>query len=403
MLFFLFLSLFSPSYSQINLVRNGGFEQYSSCPNNYDQIRRANFWQPIDTLSSDPICSPEYCNACSDPVTSGVNVPWGSFYYHYARSGNGMMELLVYYDSSDIGQLSPLNYAQGKLHTRLTNGVNYCVTFYVTLCQASQYAIDHISAYIDNGGIDMGQDSLGCARPQSRINPQIVGTSIINDTINWVKIQSSFVASGTEKFITIGNFSDNSHTDTIQLHPATATIVSFYLLDDVSVIESSAIADAGGDAVTGVGVKHHIGTYEEGMPCTWYTYGDTTPIGYGGGIDITPTATGVYQYVVMLDLCGHVTYDTMTLTVWPAEVANWHHSTATVTLYPNPATSTITIEHAPNCEASFYDVTGRVLLQATITNDKQSVDISKLPGGIYIVQITDATTGAKVARKLLKE
>jgi hypothetical protein len=45
-------------------------------------------------------------------------------------------------------------------------------------------------------------------------------------------------------------------------------------------------------------------------------------MGYGGGMWVRPMATGSYSYVVMLDLCGFVTYDTMTLDVWPLSIVN---------------------------------------------------------------------------------
>jgi hypothetical protein len=59
--------------------------------------------------------------------------------------------------------------------------------------------------------------------------------------------------------------------------------MSYYLIDDVSVIASDAIADAGIDKRCTPGDSIWIGTNEEGMPCTWYALGDTThPLGYNG-------------------------------------------------------------------------------------------------------------------------
>jgi hypothetical protein len=314
-----------------------------------------------------------------------------------------MVQANMYFDESYTGEPATRNYTQGKLSTLLISGVSYCVTFYVTLCQISQYANDHIGAYLDNGSIDAGQDSAGCAQPQTSFTPQVVGSTIINDTLNWVKIQGSFIASGTEKFITIGNFFDAAHTNTVSRHPSTANNFSFYLIDDVSVIESNAVADAGGDMVAGVGLVHHIGTHEEGMPCTWYALGDTTPIGYGGGIDITPAATGVYHYVVKLDLCGHVTYDTMKLTVWPASIGSPQFAVNSPKVYPNPALKSLTIENAANCDVVFYDVTGRAILHSAVTTNKALLDIGSLPSGFYLVQIVDKISGEKAIRRILKE
>ena len=58
--------------AQINLVRNGSFEDKFTCPYAYDQVKDAKFWNCIDTayVSSlnpffgDPNCAPEYCNIC---------------------------------------------------------------------------------------------------------------------------------------------------------------------------------------------------------------------------------------------------------------------------------------------------------------------------------------------------
>ncbi len=390
--------------AQVNLVRNGSFEQYSSCPTGIDQIKRANYWQTIDSISVDAGCTPEYCNNCADAATSGVNVPYGADYFHYARTGKGMVESNMYFDNSYTGETAQRNYTQGHLISNLTNGTNYCVTFYVTLAQVSGYANNKIGAYLDNGGIDAGQDSTHCGLPQMAITPQIIDNAIINDTLNWVKIQGSFISNGTERIISIGNFSDFTHTNAIQLHyPHSFGPVSFYLIDDVSVIESNAVANAGGNAVTGVGVKHHIGINEDGMPCTWYAFGDTTAIGYGGGIDITPTATGTYRYVVKLDLCGHVTYDTMTLYVWPAGVGNSQLTVSSLRVYPNPATNEITIENAANCDVVLYDFVGRIALRSYIFSGNEKLNISKITNGIYMLHVIDAATGEKIVRKIMKE
>jgi hypothetical protein len=47
------------------------------------------------------------------------------------------------------------------------------------------------------------------------------------------------------------------------------------------------------------------------MPCYWYILGGTTPIDSGGTIKVAPTDT--VTYVVAMDLCGTITYDTVTV------------------------------------------------------------------------------------------
>ncbi len=389
--------------AQVNYVRNGSFEQYSSCPFGYDQIRFADYWQAIDTvhiMGYGPLCSPEYCNKCS-PVGSLVGVPLGGFYNHYPRTGDGMMEIETYYDNEYPGEYYQRDYAQGKLYDHLVAGKTYCVSFYVTLAQESQYAVNRIGAYLDNGAIDAGQDSVGCASPHPSFIPQVYTNAVIDDTTNWVKIQGNFTATGIERFITIGNFFDADNTDTVRQHPHTANYYTWYLIDDVSVIESTATAFAGTDALIGLGDTIHIGSTEEGMPCEWYVLGGTTPIGYGGGIDVHPSTTT--SYVVMLDLCGHITYDTVKIYVVPAGVSSLGFPTDLIRLYPSPATNQLHIDHAANCTITITDITGNFWQQTHLLTEKETTDISTLPPGTYIATLTDDKTGDRVIKRMVKE
>ena len=300
--------------AQVNYVLNPSFEEYSHCPTNYDQVRLAKYWNAIDTTDVSTLCMPDYCNTCS--TNTNVAIPNNGKFYQYPRTGNGVMQVRMLVDPT-VSSLQPdvRDYLQGKLYQALTAGKTYCVTFYVSLEEISSYAIDKIGAYVDNGSIDEAQDSAGCAAPKTMFTPQVYATTIINDTLNWIRIQGSFTANGTEKFITIGNFFDFNNTDKVAVDYLTAPSpdATFYLVDDVSVIESDAVADAGRDTAITKGDSAHIGTNEEGMPCTWYAVGDSTPIGYGGGLWVKPQTTT--SYVVQLDLCDHITYDTVTVYV----------------------------------------------------------------------------------------
>jgi len=174
--------------AQVNLVRNPSFEQHSQCPNAWDQIRFANYWSPIDTVSIDPICSPEYCNVCagSNPFSGAPN---NGYFYQYPRTGNGLVQVMMFYDES-VPPPPPYyrDYLQGRLYQTLVNGKQYCVTFYTVLEESSDYAIANIGAYLDNGSID-NTDSIGCAAPQTSHIPQVENTTIIYDTMHWVKIE----------------------------------------------------------------------------------------------------------------------------------------------------------------------------------------------------------------------
>jgi len=397
----LYLLLCIPAFSQaqVNLVKNPGFEQHSQCPNFVDQIKFANYWSPIDTISNPPFCAPDYCNICGSGL---VSVPHGSWYYQYPRIGKGMAQVQMFFDENYFDQLKR-DYLQGKLYQTLTAGKQYCVTFYTVLEEASDYAIANIGAYLDNSNIDNNQDSIGCASPQTSFIPQVENATIITDTLHWTKIQGTFTATGTEKFITIGNFRDKAHTSYINA-PFTGNGggFSFYLIDDVSVIASDAIAYAGHDTIIGLGDSAYIGLHDEAMPCTWYVQGNSTPIDSGGGIWVKPTTTT--SYVVKQTLCGVSTYDTVKVIVWPQGVANVYGANYT-RVYPNPATDNVTFSYAiPYASNSLVltvtNLLGQIIQTFSLPDKSGQLQwsTSALPNGLYLYNLTDQSNVLQIGK-----
>src|SRR3990172_5781652 len=70
--------------------------------------------------------------------------------------------------------------------------------------------------------------------------------SFISDTTNWVLVSGEFVATGAEKFMTIGNFYNDLNTNTQNVNPSATQNYSYYYIDDVSVMRSPTV-DAGSD------------------------------------------------------------------------------------------------------------------------------------------------------------
>lgn len=65
-------------------------------------------------------------------------------------------------------------------------------------------------------------------------------------------------------------------------------------------------------------------------------------------------------------------------------------------IYPNPATTSITIEGQQGT-VEIYDIMGRRLLSATCSSPRKTIDITELPKGIYLLRTATSTT------KLLKK
>jgi hypothetical protein len=396
---YLFVLLLMPNtaaYAQVNYVVNGGFEQFSRCPYQYDQIKFASNWTTLDTLNHPPIdsfgtyCAPEYCNTCAYGLSSATGVPLNAYFDHYPHSGNGMAQVEMYFDESYPNEPSPRNYLQNKLSHTLIAGKQYCVTFYAASEQISGYAVNHIGAYFDNGSIDTTQN---CGLPQTTHIPQVQTLNVINDTLNWTKIEGSFTATGTEKYITIGNFYDKAHTNAIYvqntINIGSHTPFAPYLIDDVSVVESATPAYAGGDKWIAKGDSVFIGRNEIVPDCMWYRNGvliDTVRAGFW--VKDTVPAT----YVVKQSICGNVLYDSMHIHIAKVGVGSVGNESI-FKVYPNPATREITIQTMNNVSSAtlaVYDLSGRVMLMRKVgfVNGEMHVPLD-LPGGVYVLEITN--------------
>ncbi|MCC7301866.1 MAG: T9SS type A sorting domain-containing protein [Bacteroidia bacterium] len=123
-------------------------------------------------------------------------------------------------------------YIETSLLDTLIAGKVYCVQFYVSTANISGHGIDLIGAYFSNDTIlTTGFNNLPYLPQVSHLQGSCIG-----DTSNWVLISGSFVAAGGERYITIGNFSNDVGTDT-SCFIASWPPATYFYIDDVSVID----------------------------------------------------------------------------------------------------------------------------------------------------------------------
>jgi gliding motility-associated-like protein len=200
-----------------NLVPNGSFEAFTSCPAALSQTTLAAPWYNPTLDSAD------YFNACSASPLAGVPVNANGF--QSAHGGSG------YAGVSCFG-VPPGNrraYLQVRLTDSLVAQKSYCVSFFVNLADTSGFAITELGAYLSSTAVTtLNQLALP-------VVPQISSAAhvYLRDTLNWIQISGTYIALGGEKFITIGNFNDDPGTDTLRF--TTRSQVSYYYIDDVTV------------------------------------------------------------------------------------------------------------------------------------------------------------------------
>jgi len=209
-LYFLLLISFSQFSFGQNLVPNPSFELYDTCPNSYSEILHAIPWfrptLPVINTGNDG--TSDYFNACFDStIIDGVGVPQNIFGYQHARTGVAYSGLFARYPNSTPYR----EYIEVKLDSPLIGGVSYYVNFYVSLGDSCTCTTDAIGAYISVDSV------LSNNYNELPYIPQIINpvSNFIVDKINWTKITGTYFASGGEQFITIGNFKNDSLTDTI--------------------------------------------------------------------------------------------------------------------------------------------------------------------------------------------
>ena len=216
-----------------NLVPNPSFEQHDTCPQDPSKIHYAIPWfQPT-------VATPDYFNICfdlSNPYTSYLDVPDNTFGYQYPNSGSAYAGFFVYKDM--ITPYFYREYIEVRLLDSLQAGVEYYISFYVSLADSSTYATSDIGlCFSQDSLIDNDYDTLTC--PFFSIGNQH-GNSL-TDKNNWMLIKTTYIANGDEKYIIIGNFKDDFSTDTVPVPGGGTSIIgghdnfSYYYIDDVCI------------------------------------------------------------------------------------------------------------------------------------------------------------------------
>jgi hypothetical protein len=209
-----------------NLVPNWSFEDTTQCPNSGGQINFASPWYNPNASS------PDYFNQCGTAGFQFLNFRG----FQIARTGQAYSSVCVY---GSIGLSSVREYIQVQLLGTLIAGENYCVSFYVSYADMSSFFNSYMPIVISEIGMLFSNNPVTSSNYLPfPYTPQIVSPSgtFLSDTLNWMEISGVYTAFGGERFITIGNFKDDSNTDTLHLIENGLDSQGYYYIDDVSVI-----------------------------------------------------------------------------------------------------------------------------------------------------------------------
>jgi len=222
-----------------NLVPNGDFEQYSSCPIFLSQIDSALFWFNPTTGELGNGGTSDYFNSCSNP-NPNVGVPNNLLGYQMAHSGVGYSGIIPYEPSF------PGNYRE-YIEVTLTSSLvlNQCYHFemYLSIANISFLTIDNIGVYFSDTAIT----GINNSYPLPFI-PQInnMPGNFITDTLNWTLVNGNYIATGGESYFIIGNFNDDANTNTIVSNNNSTSSITYFYIDDVSLTPCTGIEEVEG-------------------------------------------------------------------------------------------------------------------------------------------------------------
>lgn len=380
------LNLFNFTVSaQNNLVPNGGFEIYTTCPPLGTSISYAIPWfQPNSFGGSNG--SSDYYNTCACPT---FGCPPNSAGFQYPRSGNGLVGIAMFFDSTNNNINNWREYIEIMLNDSLKAGKKYCVRFYINKGNWSSYAVKNIQAVLTSDSLLYNDPSYSYIQG---VIPIMEADSIVTDTLNWLPIETTYKAHGGEQFLTIGNFDSGENTVYQYVWPynGTPNTLGYYLFDDVSIYEQPEI-NAGNDTLIQIGDSEQLGI--PGRADVLYSWQPTT--GLNNPNISNPIAHPNVSTMYILTVtdtnslaCTNIFVDTVRICVGAVGVIeNSNDVVPEVMLYPNPASSQIQVK-MPNTgkkevSITLYNINGKKMKEI-ITNESETIiNINDLENGLY--------------------
>jgi len=399
LILFLFLSLYSTTNYSQNLIIDGSFEYPTSCPIFQDNITVISGCFPVSI-------TPNIFNSCCNYVNLiSASSPYNFFGNQYPRTGNGYSGLgigafgidmndSIIHDSTWIfDELIGVS-----LKSTLIANKKYCARFYVSLGnRRTNIAMDGMSMLITSDSIpelhwEPLLDTVLMHYPQME-HPQINNPSgnIIDDTLNWVKVEGEFVAQGDEKFLYIGNFKrlKDIHWKIVPYTDFLGGTEAYYYIDDVSVYPCDAPvyrANAGKDTCINSGESVTLGEPSRDEYLYWWSDGVRT-ISTNGSITVSPTQTTTY-YLVQKDFKFDETRDSVTITVGNCETTpNYSHFDFEI--YPNPTNGEVNVRFNTKvpigATMQLYDMLGQKVAEfpLTSTTNIATVNFGELATAVY--------------------
>lgn len=387
-----------------NIVPNPSFEEYITCPLNtyYCGLAYITFAPPwLLTCGSS---TPDFIHDCINNSTCTscgtddcINLK-NFMNKQKARTGLGMAGFYLHDVLDTLDKLYDKEYIQVKLKSPLQSNVRYRVSFYVSLHEYSPAGIDKFQVYFSDTLVMFNQTS-----PPSwtwlpshyMLHPQVSNPDfrIITDTVNWTKIEGSFIANGGERYLVLGNFMPFSQTNSITLKevdPVSYFPWCYYFLDDIAVYPDNTpvyLANIGSDTCIFAGDTLTLGSPSRAEYLYQWYDGNGNLLDTAGSIIVCPAQTTTY-ILVQKDFRFEETRDTIKVTVGNCiPIPDYSHFEFQI--YPNPCNGIVNVRFntkvPDGAVLQLYSMIGQKVSEYPLTGIENiaTVDLGNLATAIY--------------------
>lgn len=140
-----------------------------------------------------------------------------------AKEGIAFVGIRVYSLTKDI------EYIQNKLNYKLAKGQKYCFTAYVKLGPSCNLATDAFGVHFSANAVSFKNYQNAGIQPQISLNKEF-----LTYKSKWMVLQCSYLANGTENWMTIGTFKPLDYINKLPIYGSANE--SYYYIDNLSLI-----------------------------------------------------------------------------------------------------------------------------------------------------------------------
>lgn len=208
-----------------NLLENGSFESTDGKVKRLGSIEVAKGWLSPTGVRADLFSA--------DSKMPDASAPVNVYGMEDAKDGSNYAGIVVY----SYGDKMKRSYIMAKFSSPMKKGMRYKVEFGASLAELSKFSSNKLGAVISKKPFGTDDKVPALIEETSILHPEEV---IFNGMYNWDNVCGEYIAEGGEKYITIGNFTNNvdvkqERNKKPKTVKGSQMIAAYYYIDDVKV------------------------------------------------------------------------------------------------------------------------------------------------------------------------